>query len=143
MLSREEFLQDTDHRRETAHIDGLGTVLMRELSVGERLDLRKRCATMDVDEDERELVTSLAYVAVSLCTDGGAPMFGLDGLGDGIEALRGKSERTVMALQEVFLRVCGMDTEAVERAVGNSMEIPSDSSCSDSLGISDTQQSAA
>ena len=144
MLSKQEFLKDSDLRREGVVVEDLGPVLMRELSVGERMDWRRKYTMQlddaEVDDDERDTLLSLALVAVSLCEPNGSPMFGDDEIEEAVELLKGKSQRTVDTLQQAFLRISGLTDEAVEHAVGNSIEIPSEPSSSDSPGISDTPQ---
>ena len=137
MLTKEQFLAHSDLKREEVEIEGLGTVTMRELSLGENLTAKRRHAELleGVPEDERDNVLSLALVAMSLC-NGTGPLFAESEIGEGARALLGMSQRTVVALQEAFVRLHRGEA-ALERAVGKSTEIPSVSSSSDSLVISD------
>lgn len=132
MLTKEEFTAKDGLKRQAFEIDGLGTVNMRELSVAERVALSEAAAD---DED-----LAVRMVATSLCGPDGESMFPRDELDDAIEVIQRKALRTIKALQKAFLEVCGMDQAAIEEAVGNSIEIPSEPSSSDSLGISDTPQ---
>ena len=147
MLSKEQFLKDADLRRAPVELEGVGTIVMRELSVGERLGWRRkwlaRLADEATDSDERDTLLSLALVAVSLCVDDGSPMFGDDDIEGAVELLKSKSQRTVETLQKAFLSMNGLDDAAVEEAVGNSSEITSEPSSSGLPVISDTQPSAA
>jgi hypothetical protein len=138
MLTREEFLQDSDLKREEVEIPGGGRVLMRELTVGERLDCRKRWLSRNGDSDDETL--SIAFVAVSICEPAGGPMFGEDEIDLAVEMIKKKSIRTVEAMQEAFVRMNSLTDAAVEQAVKNSTEIPSASSSSGSPVISDTPQ---
>lgn len=139
MLTREQFLKDTDLKREAVEVDGLGEVLMRELSVGERLDVAR---LFPQDMVDRDTATSLGYVALSLCEPDGSPMFSRDEVLAAVDHLKAKAQRTIEQLQTAFLRMNGLSDEAVSEAVGNSIEIPSGGGSSDSPGISDTQQPA-
>lgn len=141
MLSKEQFLTESGLRREVVEVEGLGEVKMRELSVGERMEWEKKHEA--TEGEDRDVVTSLALVAVSLCNDDGSPMFSEDEIHQAVEALKAKPERVVEQLQRAFLRISGLTDEAVEQAVGNSIEIPSEPPSTDSPGISDTQPSNA
>ena len=140
MLSKEQFLAHSDLRREEVEIEGLGTVTMRELSLGENLTAKRRHAALleGVPADEHDNLLSLALVATSLC-NGTGPLFAESEIADGARALLAKSQRTVMALQEAFVRLHRGEA-ALERAVGKSMEIPGGPSFSGSLAISDIHQ---
>jgi hypothetical protein len=138
MLTREEFLKGSDLKREEVEIPGGGKVLMRELTVGERLDCRKRWLSRNGDGDDETL--SIAFVAVSICEPAGEPMFRADEIDLAVDLIKKKSLRTVEALQGAFVRMNGLTDEAVSEAVKNSTEIPSASSSSGSPVISDTPQ---
>lgn len=141
-ISREDFLTDSDLTRREVEVEGLGTVLMRELTVGERLDWRKRLpaklASDDVGEDELDHLLSLALVAVSLCVPGGGPMFEDGEVPEAVDLMKRKSQRTIETLQRAFLDLNGVTDEQVEQAVGNSTEITRASSSTGSPVISDT-----
>lgn len=139
MLSKEQFLTHSDLKREEIEIDGLGTVTMRELSVGESIEAKRKHAGLltDVPEGERDTVLSLALIATSLM-NGAGPMFAEAEIEGATTALLAKSQRMVMRLQTAFVRLNGL---ALEQAVGNSTEIPTESSSSGSLVISDTPRS--
>lgn len=143
MASKEQFLAHSDLKREEVDIEGLGMVVMRELSLGENMTAKRRHAALleGVPEDERDNVLSLALVAMSLC-NGVGPMFAEDEIGNATQALLGKSQRTIMALQEAFVRLNRGDA-ALKRAVGKSTEIPGEPSSSASPAISDTPPSGA
>lgn len=135
MISKSEFVRSTGLKREEFEIEGLGTVNMRELSVAERLELTERY------KDRHEYEQSLAMTALSVCEPDGSSMFGLDDLDEGVAVMKGKAHGIVEGLQRAFLRVNGLDEAAIEKAVGNSTEIPSVPSSTVSPGISDTQAS--
>ena len=139
MLSREDFAKDSDLKRVPVDIEG-GSVLMRELSVAETFEGRRRHVLLleGVPEDERDFVLSLALIATTLCVEGGGPMFGPDEIGAGVAALRAKSTKTIKTLQAAFARLNGASEEAIKEAVGKSTEIPSVTSSSGSPVISDT-----
>lgn len=136
MLNREQFLKDTDLQREAVAVEGLGEVLMRELSVGERLDLDR---LFPEDMADRDTAVSLGYVALSLCEPDGSQMFARDEILPAVELLKTKAQRTIEQLQKAFLRMNGLTEEAIKEAVGNSTEIPSGGGSSASPEISDTQ----
>jgi hypothetical protein len=145
MLTREQFLEDSDLQRKPVDVPGLGTVVLREMSVGERLDFRKKwlAQTNGAGDDERDTVLSLALVAASLCAPDGSPMFAEDEIHEAVAVLKRKSQRTVETLQRAFIGINGLTDEEVEAAVGKSTEIPSATSSSGSPGISDTPTSGA
>lgn len=132
MLTREQFLEDKDLKRETVEVEGLGEVRMRELSVGERMRYT------DLYEDEVDV--SLALIAASLCNPDDAPMFAESEIDEAVKLLKTKAQRTIEALQAAFLRMSGLSQEDIKEAVGNSTEILSDGGSSESPGISDTPQ---
>lgn len=140
MLSRDEFSKDTDLKREEVAIEG-GSVLMRELSVAEQFEAKRRFEPLlqGVPDDERDVVLSLALIATTLCVDGGGPMFASDEIAKAVAILRGKAARTLRALQISFARINGATEVALEEAVGKSTEIPSVSSSSGSPVISHIQ----
>lgn len=141
MLSREEFLKDTDLKRVEVEVDG-GTVVMREMSVGERVSARRRHASLveGLPSDEAEFTLSLALIAESICDSDGSPMFDAGTIPAAAEAIGRKSQATFEALQEAFARLNGVDDAEIEAAVGNSTEIPSASSSTGSPVISDTPE---
>lgn len=143
MLTREEFQRSRgDLKRETVEISGLGLVTMRELSVGERLDVLKRFEGIaeGCGEDEADMMQSLALVAVSLCDADGSSWYGLDDLAEGVAILRLKAPSTLRALQTKFLEMSGVGAQDIEAAVGNSIAIPSGIGSSGSPETSDTRQ---
>jgi len=135
MLTREQFLKNTDLRRETVDIEGLGAVRMRELSVGERIATAKKYA--DGGDEDRQ---ALAWIALSLCEPDDSPMFGEHEIEQAVDALGSKAIRTIEALQTAWLKLNGLTADGIKEAVGNSTEIPSDDGSSASPEISDTQQ---
>lgn len=142
LLTKDQFLQAPEPKREEVEVYGLGRTLMREMMVNERQGWQRRHRARkgkggeDVDAD---LDLSLAMIAASLCVDGGGPMFAENEIAGAVEALKAKSQRTVEELQKHFLKINGMDPEALKEEVGNSGEIPSDGSSTSSPGISDTR----
>lgn len=145
MLSREEFLKDSDLKREEVSVTGLGTVLMREMTVGEVSEAQGKLEALveGLADGEAEIVKSLALVAVCICNPDGGPMFAEDELQEAVVVLKRKSRRAIQDLQAGFARLNGADEADVEAAVGNSNEITGDSGSSASPVISDSQASAA
>lgn len=145
MLSREEFLKETDLRHETVEVEGLGQVRMRQMSMGEKLDAPKRFKDLlaDVPAEEHEVVLALVLVAASLCNPDDSPMFTNGDMADGLRALRAKSSAAVGKIQEAFLRLNQMNVDAVEQAAGKSTPTPSEPSSSGSPGLSATPPSEA
>lgn len=142
MLTREEFLQDSDLKREEVEVPG-GAMLMRALSIGEKLDTRKQWNAEKGDDEDRDIEVVLALVATSLCSPDGSVMFGPDEIADAVVALKNKSEETIKALQVGFARLNGVSEDDIRATVGNSDEITTESSSSDSPVISDTPQPEA
>lgn len=134
MLTRAEFLKTTDLKREAVEVDGLGTVLMREMSYGERLKLAESMEGMK-EEDQ-----AVIFVAVALCEPDGSPMFGPDELDEAAEQIKAKPVRTIETLQAAFLRLNGISQEAIEEAAGNSIAIRNGTGSSGSPETSDTPQ---
>jgi hypothetical protein len=146
MLTREQFLAESDLQRKPVDVPGFGTVVLREMSVGERLDFRRKWLAQTNGAgggDERDTVLSLALVAASLCVPDGSPMFADDEIHEAVAVLRRKSQRTVETLQRAFIAINGLTDEEVEAAVGKSTEIPSATSSSGSPVISDSPASGA
>lgn len=141
-MNKEQFLGHSDLKRMEVEIDGLGAITMRELSVGESIDARRKHAALldGVPEGERDTVLSLALIATSLC-NGVGPMFAEPEIADATKSLLARSQRTIMRLQSAFVRLNGLGEGALETAVGNSTEIPSERSSSGSPVISDTPAS--
>lgn len=148
-LTKDQLLAPAELKREEREIPGLGPVLMREMSVNERLENPKRRKTIakemgeGAEEGDVDFVASLHMVARVLCAEGGTPMFADTEIPRAVEALKQRSQATVTALQKAFLEVNGMGEGALEEALGNSEEIPSDASSSPSPGISDTTRPRA
>lgn len=144
MITREEFESDEDLRRMEVETPS-GTVLLRELSVGENLDMVRKYKHLadGVEGEERDFIMSLVVIAVGICGPDGTSMFGADEIEVAVAALKRKPQRTVEALQVAFVELNGTSEDQVLLDVGNSIEIPTESSSSDSPGISDTHLQSA
>lgn len=130
MLTREEFEKQDGLKRREFEIPGIGPVLMRELSVAERV--AEGAGSNDDD------TAAMRMIAMSLCQPDGSPMFGADEIDRGVIALTSKSLDALQELQKAFLAVCGMDEAAAIEAVGNSTGTRNDASSSGSAETSDT-----
>lgn len=136
MLSRSDFVSSTtDLKSETVEIEGMGSVMMRELSVIQRK------AVMAQVKDSDEEVQAAALVAATLYDESG-PWFTIATLFDGADVILGKSVRTVSALNRAFAKLHGVSDKDIEEAAGNSTAILSEAGSSGSQETSDTQRPA-
>lgn len=120
--------------------DGDDFVLMRELTVAERLYARKRFVGVDQNDEEEATVAVLALVVSSLCNDDEEQtvMFQEFEWDEAVQALLQLSNAEVENLMAECLRIQGMGEGAQKDAVKNSEASPSDSSSSGSPKTSDT-----
>lgn len=120
--------------------DGDDFVLMRELTVAERLYARKTFVGVDQNDEEEATVAVLALVVSSLCNDDEEQtiMFPEAEWDEAVQALLQLSNAEVENLMAECLRIQGMGENAQKEAVKNSEASPSDSSCSGSPKTSDT-----
>lgn len=126
-------------RHEVAVGDG-DHVLMRELTVAERLYARKRFQSIDQTDEEQSTRGVLALVVSSLCNEdeGQTVMFPETEWDEAVDALVQLSNAEVENLMSECLRIQGMTPTAQQEAVKNSEASPSDSSSSGSPKTSDT-----
>ncbi len=115
-------------------------VLMREITVAERLYARKRFEGVDENDEEEATVAVLALIVSSLCNDDEEQtiMFPEAEWDEAVQALLQLSNAEVENLMAECLRIQGMGENAQNEAVKNSEASPSDSSSSGSPKTSDT-----
>jgi hypothetical protein len=140
-LGKDALLQKTALRRATVKVGPDGDeVVMRELSVTDRMRAGKMVGEVKEGDTEGQTRALLAQVALALCNEDESPMCAND---DEVSllasALMDRSSRLVQDMITECLALNGFGKEALKDAVGNSAEIPSSGSSSSSLAISDTQ----
>lgn len=118
-LSKAQFMEKPKFPRETVAIEGIGELVLRELSVKEKMEIEKLAEKRkDVTEDERAVYSNLALVASSVCEPDGEPMFSREELPVGVETIKGFGERAVKALIEAYKQVNG-GGQTPKEALGN------------------------
>lgn len=114
-----------------------GEIVLRELTVGERLERKK--LFKPEESDERALFLSvLCMVTSSLCNEDDSEMFEQSEWQQAAEAIMARSNAEAQELVEAWQKIQGLEDE--EEAVKNSDASPSDSSSSGSPETSDSPQ---
>ena len=142
-LDREALLNKDDLERKTVEI-GDDEVNLRELSAGEYIAAMERFGEGDGDTGEN-IRASMGMVVIMLCGQDDSPLFPDDAEHEEIDAalVDKMPTRTITLLINSATEILGLEKDQVKKDVGNSEEIPSDSSSSDSPRISDSQRDAA
>ena len=139
-LDRAALLAPSNQKRVRKPLGPLGAeVVFRKLSVGQMLACSKRFAGLAEGDAEGAYRAALGQVVMSLCNDDDSPMFAADELDATVDGLMGQDSDVVEALITACAEVQGKAKDNVKASLGNSDEIPSESSSSGSAGISDTQ----
>lgn len=120
-------------KRHTVQIGPLGgEVVLRELSVSERLAAAKRFGALDDGDAEAQIRAVLGLVACSLCNDDDSQMFETDAEQEEmVAAFMGKSSAAVEELMNECMRINGLGDygkEQTKETLGNSEGSPSASS---------------
>lgn len=138
-IGKGALLKPSDLKRETVTIGPLGgEVVMRELTVAERLAAKKRLTAADLEDGEQSTRAVLGLVVFCLCNEDGTAMFPESEWKEAVDGLLQQSNPAVEELMSECLRIQGMGRDAVKVAVGNSEASPSGSSSSGSPETSDT-----
>jgi len=138
-IDKAALLRPPTLKRETVQVGPLGgEVVMRELTVGERLAARKRLDGADMEDPEESTRAVLALVVSCLCNEDGTPMFPDEEWSEAVEGLMQQSNPAVEQLMAECLRIQGMGADSVKDAVKNSEASPSDSLSSGSPETSAT-----
>lgn len=118
-LSKAQFMEKPQFPRSTHKIDGMGELVLRELSVKEKMDIEKWAEPIKgQSKDEAGVFSVMALVAASICEPDGEPMFTRDELPTGVETVKGYGERAVKLLIDAYKQVNG-GAEEPKEALGN------------------------
>ena len=148
VLSREKLLAGAERVRRP--VKSGDEIVFRRATWGERLELSKMVAAKvngNGGDPETDMRAALALAAVCLCNEDGSPMWPTvaQAVDDGAPALLMSNEESfVLELLEITLEVNELgkyQKAAIKEAVGNSEEIPTSSSSTDSPGISSMPES--
>lgn len=124
-LSRDALLKGQTLKRETVTV-GIGEVVMRQLSVAERLRCNRRFLGIEKDDVDGAYRAAIAQVVTALCNDDGTPMFSADEIdgtvGELMESLPNAAAEELIA---ECSRIQGVKLDDVREAAGNSDATPS------------------
>lgn len=138
-LGKDDLLKKASLKRATVKVGDGDEVVMRELSVADRLTAGKFFGEVKEGDTVGQTKAMLAQVAMSLCNEDGTQMCaGEEEVAIVAQALMDRSSRLVQDLINECLTLNGFGKEAIKEALGNSGEITTGNSSSGSPVISDT-----
>ena len=125
-LGKDALLRAQTLKRETVQIGPLGgEVVLRELTLAERLRCNKRFIGIKDNDAEAAYRAALAQALTALCNEDGSPMFAEDEIDGAVEQMLGLSSAAIEQLILESSRLQGVSKESLKDAVGNSAGTPS------------------